>query len=47
MSSIKDCMRKVLKNDFVQGLLVIFAMSLAISVVSYLAFIISDFVESF
>lgn len=43
MSSIKDYMRKVLKNDFVQGLLITFAMSVAF----YLAFIISDFVESF
>ena len=47
MSSIKDYMRKVLKNDFVQGLLVIFAMSLATSVAFYLAFVISDFVEGF
>lgn len=43
MSSIKDCMRKLLKSDFVQGLLV----TLATSVAFYLAFVISDFVESF
>lgn len=43
MSSIKDYMRKVLKNDFVQGLLI----TLATSVALYLAFVISDFVESF
>lgn len=43
MSSIKDCMRKLLKSDFVQGLLV----TIATSVAFYLAFIISDFVENF
>lgn len=43
MSSIKDCMRKLLKSDFVQGLLV----TIATSVAFYLAFVISDFVESF
>lgn len=43
MSSIKECMRKLLKSDFVQGLLV----TIATSVAFYLAFIISDFVENF
>lgn len=43
MSSIKECMRKLLKSDFVQGLLV----TIATSVAFYLAFVISDFVESF
>lgn len=43
MSSIKECMRKLLKSDFVQGLLV----TIATSVAFYLAFVISDFVENF
>lgn len=43
MSSIKDYMRKVLKSDFVQGLLI----TIATSVAFYLAFVISDFVENF
>jgi len=43
MSSIKDYMRKLLKSDFVQGLLITIATSVAL----YLAFVILDFVENF